>query len=534
MDLAPTSKLGFLSRSGEPLESPLESKSAFIEVRVSKTECDQVRLSLQGKELEIYPKCFSDKKTRDKKARIVAEWPASDPGYYKLKLEFQGEVEEQIITVWPRKINREAFAKMLEDLDARLPTSVAIGLQRTGALAGLKFSQTGETTLDQEIVRLRRAVNGTENRPGLTEILPQLARDHHQILKTNEIWVRQEQVRRPSPSALVQAFCQGHNLDANGRPIRLADIRVEHHTDVYENQMVKLFLDLVNQRLRRVRHICAADTKNKKHFLDEVQSLAKQLKKARNQANFLDEVSHPKHLTNQITMVLLKRPPYHAALQGYLEFIKSPTVRLENSDLDAPLENLPDLYQVWGTLWVIETLLEVGEQKGYQVEKQCLVSRDKSGVYVRILPGGKPAIVLIHPQHKTQVKLIPERTYGKHGELHSPSVKQRPDIAVEVKLADGSQRVYLFDPKYKLESEKQENGGNEGKPKTADIQKMHTYRDAIQDSKGTRVVHYAAILYPGSYKFYTKGLEALSAYPGFETELQEHLRRVLDKALDIS
>ncbi|GET38046.1 DUF2357 domain-containing protein [Microseira wollei] len=527
MDLAPTSKLGFLSRSGEPLESPSEWETAFLEVRVPKTQWEEVRLWLQGKELEIYPKRFSDKK-----ARIVAEWPCSNPGCYKLKLEYQGEAEEQIITVWPRKISREAFAQMLEDLDARLPTSVAIRLQRTRALAGLKFPQLGETTLDQEMVRLRRAVNGTENRPGLTDILPQLARDPHQIFKTNEIWVRQEQVRRPSPSGIVQAFCRGHNLDANGLPIRLPDIRVEHNTDVYENQMVKLFFDLVNQRLQRVSPICKANRKN--YLLDEVQSLTKHLKKARYQASFMDEVSHPKHLNNQITMVLLKRPLYHAALQGYLEFIRSPVVHLENSDLDAPLENLHDLYQVWGTLWVIETLLEVGEQKGYQVEKHCLVSRDKSGVYIRILPNGEPAIVLIHPQHKTQVKLIPERTYGKNGELHSPTLTQRPDIAVEVKLADGSQQVYIFDPKYKLESEKHENGGNEGKPKAADIQKMHTYRDAIRDSKGRRVVQYAAILYPGAYKSYTEGLQALSAYPGFETELQEHLRRVLDEALDIS
>lgn len=524
MDLLPTSKLSFLNCEGETLEAPLEWQPGFLEIRVPKDKWEEVRLWRQGEELPIFLKRLG------KKVRVLTDWSRSNPGYYQLRLEYQGEVEEQIVTVWPLKISREAFAQMLEDLDTRLPTSVAIALQRIGALTGLKLPRLGETTLAQELVRLRRAIEGIENRPGLTEILRKLAHNPHKILKTHEIWVRQEQVRRPSPSGLVRAFSRGHNLDASGRPIRVPDVRVEHTVDVYENQLVNLFFELVNQRLRRVRYAFEAGWKGKP--LDEVRSLIEQLKKARQQAAFLDEVSQPKHQPNQITMVLLKRPPYHAALEGYLECIRSPAVWLEESDLDAPLENLPRLYQVWGTLWVIETLLEVAEQKGYQVEKQCLVGRDKSGIYVRVLPNGQPAVTLIHPQDKTRIKLIPERSYGKDGELHSASVKLRPDIALEVKFADGSQQVYLFDPKYKLDSETQENISNQGKPKAADIQKMHTYHDAIQNSEGKQVVCYAAILYPGSFHSYSrKEIEALPAYPGAEAELQKHLRRVLEKAL---
>jgi predicted component of viral defense system (DUF524 family) len=520
MDLPHTSKLSFLSLEGEPLESPAEWQPALLEVRVPIEQRKEVQLWRQGTRLRIFLQEIKGKE------RILADWPLSNPGYYRLRLEYQGNFEDQIITVWPQKISREAFAQMIEDLDARLPASVAIGLQRTGALAGLKLPKPGETTLAQEMVRLRRAVNGTENRPGLIELLPTLAYNPHQILKTNEIWVRQEQVRRPSPSRLVQAFCRGHNLDVNGHPIRVLDVRVEHTVDVYENQLVKLFFELVNQRLRRIQYAFDADRKGKP--LDEVLSLFEQLKKARQQAAFLDEVSQLKQQPNQITMVLLKRPPYHAALEGYLEFIRSPAVRLEESDLDAPLENLPFLYQVWGTLWVMATLIEVAGQQGYQVEKQCLVGRDKTGIYVRVLPNGQPAVVLTHPQHKTRVKLIPQRSYwNKHDELHSATGrKQIPDVAVEVELSDGSQRVYLFDPKYKLD--------HKGEPAKEDTDKMQVYREDIRDHEGRRVVRYAAILYPGSFKSYPKaGIDALQAYPGREAELQKHLRRVFTKALNV-
>ena len=526
MDLPPISKLSFLNYEGEIIKAPIEWQPACLEIHIPQKKIEQVRLWLQDKEIPISLRRLGGK------FRVLTEWPRSNAGYYRLRLEYENDIEEQTITVWPQKISREAFAHMLEDLDSRLPTSVAISLQRTGALAGLKLLQLDETTLAQELVRLRRAINGTDNRLGLSKILSQLAHDPHKILKTNEIWVRQEQVRRPSPGGLVQAFFRGHNLDASGKPIRLPDLRVEHTFDVYENQLVKLFFELVNHRLRRVQQAFEADSKDKP--LEEIKSLFHQLKKARQQATFLYEVSQPKYLPNQITMVLLNRPLYHAALEGYLEFIRSPSVHLDESDLDAPLENLHKLYQIWGTLWVIATLLEVAMQKGYQVETQSLVGRDKTGVYVRILPNGKPALVLIHPQHKIRIKLIPERTYGKDGELYSTSVTLRPDVAVEVKLPDGSQQVYIFDPKYKLESESQENTGNQGKPNTADIQKMHTYHDAIQDKEGRQVVNYAAIIYPGSYKSYSNAeIEALPAYPGLEV-LQKHLRRVLGKALKVS
>ncbi|WP_375453223.1 nuclease domain-containing protein [uncultured Nostoc sp.] len=110
---------------------------------------------------------------------------------------------------------------------------------------------------------------------------------------------------------------------------------------------------------------------------------------------------------------------------------------------------------------------------------------------------------------------------------------QRPDIALEVQFSDGSHLVYIFDPKYKFESEEPENIDRESKPKRQDIDKMHTYCHAIRDNEGRQVVNYAAILYPGSYIPYPDAqIEALRAYPGAEAELRIHLHRILSKALN--
>jgi predicted component of viral defense system (DUF524 family) len=240
-------------------------------------------------------------------------------------------------------------------------------------------------------------------------------------------------------------------------------------------------------------------------------------------------------LPTQITMVLLKRPIYRAALEGYLEFKQSPTVLLEEVVLEAPLKNLPHLYQVWGTLNVFAALLNVAADQGYKVVREQLAKRDAQGVYIQLLPNGDPILELFHLTRGTIVKLIRERTYGKAGELRSSTHSQRPDIVVEILTSTKHRHVYIFDPKYKLENEKKGEDSKGTEPQKEDIDKMHVYRDAICDKEGKKVVEYAAILYPGASKSYPLGvgIEALGAYPEVEAVkvLEERLYEVLSGAL---
>jgi predicted component of viral defense system (DUF524 family) len=115
--------------------------------------------------------------------------------------------------------------------------------------------------------------------------------------------------------------------------------------------------------------------------------------------------------------------------------------------------------------------------------------------------------------------------------LHSISYEQRPDVAVEVCQPDQPVRIYLFDPKYKLDSETPEESFISSKPLKVDIDKMHAYRDAIRDEEDRRVVQYAAILYPGPLVSYARGIAALSAVPTLEPRLAEELREVFTAAL---
>jgi hypothetical protein len=185
-----------------------------------------------------------------------------------------------------------------------------------------------------------------------------------------------------------------------------------------------------------------------------------------------------------------------------------------------------------GTLQVFTAVLDVAADLGYSVKDQSLVKRVKDDFYIRILPDGHTAVSLEHATSSTRAYLIVERRYLSTGHLRSVSYEQRPDVTLEVYREGHNPRLYLFDPKYKFVQEESNAERSDGKPKKEDIDKMHSYRDAIRDALQNHVVQYAAIMYPGSEtKFYGRGLDAVSAIPGSESNLQSHLRTVLLGAL---
>lgn len=511
-----------LDAGGGAIDAPAEWTPALVEVLVDPAAWEGVRLTVQGAAIPV------SLRRVDGVVRVVADWPRSGPGRYRLHVHGAGFDGESVVSIAPGKLSRDAFAQMLEDLEARLPVIVALGLQRAGGLIGVALPPPGQTTVAQEVVRLRRAVLGVPGRPGLAQVLDELARDPHRMLRPTEFWVREDQARRPHPARLAQALARSANLTDQGRLARVLDSRVDPSPNVYENRLVLLFHQQVALRLRRLGRVLAVRQDGDSA---EIEHLRQRLLTARRHAAFLDDIGIPSHFPMQTTMVLLKRPPYRAALEGFLELHRTVAVRLDDPALEVPLENLPRLYQLWGTLQVIAALLDTAASVGFVVTTHQFLRRDGEGFFAQVLPGGCPALILAHPGDGRIVRLVPERTFGIGGQIRSVSYPQRPDVTIEVESPNGRRRLYLFDPKYKLDGEPLEGESWDARPKKVDIDKMHAYRDAIRDASLNHVVDYAAILYPGPEVRYPTGIEALSAYPGAEAPLLSRLRDVLAAAL---
>ena len=523
MDSAPTSRLRHLDAHGEALSAPREWEPGYVEVEAPLEEWQELTLSCNGQALDIYARELAGT------ARVVAEWPRSGTGHYRLELEHGNFREQTIATIWPRKISKSNYLQLLEDLE-ELPPSIAIALQQRGALSGVKLPDPNESTLASELQRLRVAIEGSPKRPGLTKVLRALALDPYLVLQRTELWLPRDRVRRVDPFRFAQAFAVGHNVNASGQPMRLPESRVEHTVDVYENRLVRVFHDQVNLRVRRLRRRLTGG--QAAAISDELASLERSLSAARREASFLDHVTAPRQLPTQLTMVLLRRPAYRAALEGYLEFRRTVSIRLEEPALDAPLENLPTLYEAWGTLQVLKAASDVASKLGFTVSEH-IFRRDTSGLYLHVLKNGRSALVMRHAPSSTTVKVIPQRTYGRGGTpLRSASYAQTPDIVLEITQPERAPRVLIFDPKYKLESEELADEISDGKPKKVDIDKMHAYRDAIRDGEDVRRVEYAAIIYPGaSDEEFGAGLEALAARPGEDALVKARIRDVLAEAL---
>jgi len=152
-----------------------------------------------------------------------------------------------------------------------------------------------------------------------------LAPDPHVVLTPTELMLPRDRVRRIHPARPAQAYATGRNLDSAGHPGRLPETRVEHTADVYENRLLCVFHDQVSQRIRRL-HVRLGLNKQAAAMSAEVEQLGSTLARARCEAVFLDVVSSPRQLPTQLTMVLLGRAEYRAALEGYLEFRRSVSI----------------------------------------------------------------------------------------------------------------------------------------------------------------------------------------------------------------
>jgi hypothetical protein len=437
-----------------------------------------------------------------------------------------------MVLVRSSKLSESAFATLIEDLETRLPASLAICLDRLGAATDVAETAPRDGTLAEEWERVRRALAGVPGHPGLIETLTRIAGDPHGVLSTEEQWVRTDIARHPSMPRLGEALAKPGNLLLDGSPLKIVDTRVVHSFDVYENRLVREFRDQARLRLRRLRAWAAWAPEFARHVGAELGSLSERFDAAWRAAAFLNGVAPLKVPPRRLTMVLLRRPDYRAALNGYLSFRKGLQARIEHPALDAPLQAIPTLYEVWCTLIVLERLLQMGAERGFEVTHQALWRMGQSAPFVTLLSPGRP-LVSLRSANGSEITLTAQREYAAAagGGLGSVSFKQIPDVTLEVKTG-ACRQLYLFDPKYKLFADS-EGLPSDGGPRKEDIDKMHAYRDAIRDQSGTRIVAFAGILYPGGVTAARGGVGALPLVPG-DASVHPALDAVLAEAYEVA
>lgn len=512
----PALAIRFLDANGVPIDAPPEWTPAWIELDVPLEPWTAPSVSVNGESRPVLRRPLAGRE------RALVEWGRAGAGYYRIALRHPQAKAERLVRVAPWKLSASAFEAMLDELEQELPITIALALQRGGALADVEPRALRPPSLAEEVERLRQAVEGGPARPGLADLLPALARRPHRVLHETALWVPRRRVRRIGYAGLREAMRRPANLEPGWpypRPRRAPDRRVEPTLDVYENRIVRAFAGEVAARLSRLGESLRERTRSS-GLAVEIARLSDRLRTARRIASFLDHVSSLAHAPRQLTMVLLRRPEYRAAFEGWLALHRSMSLRLREPALDAPLGNTPYLYELWATLLVVRALVETSVAHGWRVERQELVQRRGAGLWLEPLRGRRPAVVLVR-EGGMRIALEAQPTYGSSGRLRSATFPQRPDISIRAESPGKPPSLILFDPKYKLDSEgpipeegTEEEARSLGQPHKIDLDKMHAYRDAIRALSGDHVVSRASVLYPGSETYSGGGVGAIPAVPG--------------------
>src|SRR5579884_2359654 len=119
----------FIASDGTPIAGPTEWTPCLVALDLTVEEWTSLRLTLQDQ-----PIALSLQKHLDGTVRITGVWPRSGAGHYRLALIGTGTAATEVVRVSPSKLSDESFRRMLDQLETELPASVAITLQRGGAL----------------------------------------------------------------------------------------------------------------------------------------------------------------------------------------------------------------------------------------------------------------------------------------------------------------------------------------------------------------------------------------------------------------
>lgn len=517
MDMPAISELIILDRDGHPVAAPLEWEPATILLPVAPDDWTRARLTVQGAPTEVSLRLI------DGRACVAAEWPRRGAGQWRCVL-MDGDrvVVDRHVHVSPAKLDGPSLERLLDDIDRRLVGSIAIALDRMGAFAGLREKPRLPGTIAEEFERLRRAALGDDSEPGVIQALECIARNPHSVLLRTHAWRTVERARAPVATRLAESMRSAVNAPAmrHGPAAieRVWNAESERTVDVFENRLLKFFAVSVSRRLRFL--MARAD-----RLTNAIESLLGTLEAACTKARFLEEVGDLRSAPAAPSMVLMRRPEYRWAYRRWLEFLRSARLTTDFEPRSAPIENVPLLYEVWASLVVIETALEVAEASGWHVHRQDLL-RHRDGWFADLNWSGRIIIELTRADGE-YIRVSPQRRFHRKGKpWRSLSFPQVPDLVIEIGRDGGPSRMLVFDPKYKLASEFAAPDVNvqaetdtsvlasAGRPAKIDIDKMHAYRDAIRSIEGASAVTFAAILYPGTESlFYGRDIAAFAARP---------------------
>lgn len=139
---------------GSEVAAPREWEPMLVEALIPPDEWQRASLHVNGRRVPLSLREIATG------VRVIGDWERRGPGHYRVALDSPSLRGTTMLTVESSKLPSAELTQLLEDLEARLPASIAIGLQRTGGLVGAVPAPSRPSTLAGELARLRKRLWG--------------------------------------------------------------------------------------------------------------------------------------------------------------------------------------------------------------------------------------------------------------------------------------------------------------------------------------------------------------------------------------
>jgi len=293
---------------------------------------------------------------------------------------------------------------------------------------------------------------------------------------------------------LLSTACGRVIFDGTGRrlyPSEAIEERKHHTVDTTENRFVKYFLQSVQRRLNRLGKILKGKAGG--YLNPDIETHLEKIAKKINLflADPLWQDVGTMHFIPAGSQVLQRREGYRQLFQLYSLLQLATQCDVEDQDFKNLLEtkDTPTLFEYWAFFIVKDMLADNRKILSCQpiVLNEPLEQKISYGICIRYQGG---ISLWFNRTYQGSIGCQPGVAIDEHYyPYQSYSHNLRPDIAIEK-----DEKILILDAKYKGQG-----GGFYGeaadgtiqKWKEEDIDKMHTYREAIRNVVG------AYILYPG-------------------------------------
>lgn len=473
-------------------------------------------------------------------------------------------VGETAVEVRSRKLGYDTeFRQMLDDitewcldlaLDIGAPSDASLTPSPASTIPGL-YQQFAFVRGLIGSRRFSSALEVIQSRPHTRIASRDAARSIHRPFRAHASVLR-DIARATRRTALPTGHPLSERLSSVATHVSAAERYVTSNT--VENQFVRFALERFDRFL--VDIAARASTLNdrvRQRFLAEIAPLRARLRTALAVEPLVG--AGPLASVPFGSTVLQGRDGYREVLRAYLLFGFSANFSwIPNDDAYwVAQRDAATLYEYWAFLKLLTLVTRVARLS--RPDASELVTRSADGLAVMLRRGRGTAVrgTITIGKNRLSVRFNFNRSFrsgASVGSSGSWTIALRPDYTLSVWPADLSEEqaekafevVHIhFDAKYRVafedvlqptETEHEDGGGIAGtaEPKTADLAKMHAYRDGIRRSYG------AYVLYPGDvnqqWRMYRELMPGLGAYqlrPGIDNPtLEEFLAQLLIEIAD--